>query len=199
MWKINICLSSNSLLSRHLFVLYSFTSSCLWSFSYFIMSCSCLILFSLCSVALVSLACYVQTQNSNFKECLHGIPFVLWFVFVSSTSHISFSHSCLILFSLLPSQIARQQQQLMQQQHKINVLQQQIQVSADYSLYLFILSYLSHVFIHTHVHMHTHVYQSNQTVFVTCFVNNRCRRTGRCWLKGHPNNAESHFLEIIEK
>ena len=43
---------------------------------------------------------------------------------------ISSSHSCLICASLLPLQITTQQQQLLQQQHKINVLQQQIQVSA---------------------------------------------------------------------
>lgn len=38
--------------------------------------------------------------------------------------------SPLSFLSFAPNQIARQQQQLLQQQHKINLLQQQIQVSA---------------------------------------------------------------------
>lgn len=37
--------------------------------------------------------------------------------------------ACLFFFTSFSNQIARQQQQLLQQQHKINLLQQQIQVS----------------------------------------------------------------------
>lgn len=47
---------------------------------------------------------------------------------------------CVRLNTLLLSQIARQQQQLLQQQHKINLLQQQIQVSARRLLFILVPS-----------------------------------------------------------
>lgn len=57
------------------------------------------------------------------------------------------------LLFFVPDQIARQQQQLLQQQHKINLLQQQIQVSECVSLGPLTLSekvraYTSH-FLHS--------------------------------------------------
>lgn len=81
---------------------------------------------------------FLHSEVNNF--CLHDLCIVntrgFCFSIIKLPSRRFFHHSCSLFTNMLHkwvnacllSQIAKQQQQLIQQQHKINLLQQQIQV-----------------------------------------------------------------------